>query len=67
MVIDEFETKVNFEQFWLLTQAIPATVILPIIQNVARALNMKPRLDFDWNSAKYDQTRGMLICKINLV
>lgn len=41
-------------------QAIPATTMLPIIQNAAKKLSMPPRLDLGWNSAKYDHTIGIL-------
>lgn len=38
--------------------AKPATNRLPIVQKAAIKLNIEPRLDFGWNSAKYDQITG---------
>ena len=38
--------------FGIIIQAKAATDMLPIIQKAANALNIRPRKDLDWNSAK---------------
>lgn len=42
----------------MITHARPATNRFPIVQKAAIKLNIEPRLDFGWNSAKYDQMTG---------
>lgn len=44
----------------MINQARPATSRLPKVQNAAMKLNIDPRFDLGWNSAKYDQMTGPL-------
>lgn len=44
----------------IIIHAKPATNKLPIVQKAAIKLNIEPRRDFGWNSAKYDQITGPL-------
>lgn len=44
----------------IISQAIPATIKLPKVQNAAIKLNIEPLFDLGWNSAKYDHITGPL-------
>ena len=44
---------------------LPAAMMLPNIQKVAKALIILPRLSFGWNSVKYENITGMLPPTLN--